>query len=202
MTLTDITLPEVKVYTQSAKFFRRGEQDFVEISFIGAKDTLVERVQPSHMAQFRSEWDAYCDGRPMQRRGGIPLTDLAGLDEARAEGYIARNVHTLEELAALSDAQCQGIGHGTLTDRQGARKLVAQRQLETRDRMQRAVHEASAAIGPRPAERYAPNAEMEAVRGELAELRQSIADLAALIGQPNKTHGRRKPRASKRNEVD
>ena len=46
MTLTDITLPEVKVYTQSAKFFRRGEQDFVEISFIGAKDTLVERVSP------------------------------------------------------------------------------------------------------------------------------------------------------------
>ena len=122
------------------------------------------------MAQFRSEWDAYCDGRPMQRREGIPLTDLPGLDEARAEGYVARNVHTLEELAALSDAQCQGIGHGTLTDRQGARKLVAQRQLEIRNRMQRAVQEASAAIGPRPAERYAPNADMEAVRGELAEL--------------------------------
>jgi hypothetical protein len=201
MTLTDFTLPEVKVYTQSAKFFRRGEQDFVEISFIGAKDTLVERVQPSHMAQFRTEWDAYCDGRPMQRRQGIPLTDLPGLDEARAEGYIARNVHTLEELAALSDALCQGIGHGTLTDRQGARKLVAQRQLEIRDRMQRAVHEASAAIGPRPSERYAPNADMEAVRGELAELRQSIADLAALIGQPRKPHIRRKPRASKRNEA-
>ena len=100
MMLTDITLPEVKVYTQSAKFFRHGDQDFVEISFIGAKDTLVERVQPSHMAQFRSEWDAYCDGRPRQRREGIPLTDLPGLDEARAEGYVARNVHTLEELAA------------------------------------------------------------------------------------------------------
>ena len=199
MTLTDITLPEVKVYTQSAKFFRRGEQDFVEISFIGAKDTLVERVQPSHMAQFRSEWDAYCDGRPMQRREGIPLTELPGLDEARAEGYVARNVHTLEELAALSDAQCQGIGHGTLTDRQGARKLVAQRQLEIRDRMQRAVHEASAAIGPRPAERYAPNADMESVRGEIAELRQSIADLAKLMeSKPGKSQAA----FSKRSEVD
>jgi hypothetical protein len=202
MTLTDITLPEVKVYTQSAKFFRRGEQDFVEISFIGAKDTLVERVQPSHMAQFRSEWDAYCDGRPMRRREGIPLTDLPGLDEARAEGYVARNVHTLEELAALNDAQCQGIGHGTLTDRQGARKLVAQRQHEVRDRMQRAVHEASAAIGPRPAERYVPTAETEALRGEIAELRQSIADLAELMGQSGKPHGKRKQRVSKRNEAD
>src|SRR5262245_41373278 len=142
MTLTDITLPEVKVYTQAAKFFRRGDQDYVEISFIGAKDTLVERVQPSHMATFSNEWDDYCDGRPIQRRAGTALTDLPSLDHEKAECYIARNVHTLEELAALSDAQCQGIGHGTLTDRQGARKLVAQRQLETRDQMQRAVHEA------------------------------------------------------------
>ena len=87
----------------------------------------------------------------------------------------------------MNDAQCQGIGHGTLTDRQGARKLVAQRQHEVRDRMQRAVHEASAAIGPRPAERYAPNAEMEALRGEIAELRQSIADLGGLIAKISTT---------------
>lgn len=192
MTLTDITLPEVKVYTQSAKFFRRGEQDFVEISFIGAKDTLVERVGPSHMAQFRSEWDAYCDGRPMQRREGIALTELPGIDDEKAESYIARNVHTLEELAALSDAQCQGIGHGTLTDRQGARKLVAQRQLELRDRMQRAVHEASAAIGPRPAERYAPSADLDLIKSEIAELKQGIADLAGLVAKTTQQRGKSK----------
>ena len=207
MTLTDITLPEVRVYTQAAKFFRRGEQDFVEISFIGAKDTLVEKVAPAHMAQFRNEWDAYCDGRPMQRRAGIGLTELAGLDDEKAESYVARNVHTLEELAALSDAQCQGIGHGTLTDRQGARKLVMQRQLERRDRMQRAVHEATAAIAPKPAEQYAPSADLESVKGELAELRQGIADLAALIGGDTKLGGETKPRgrskaaAAKRNGV-
>jgi len=201
MTLTDITLPEVKVYTQAAKFFRRGEQDFVEISFIGAKDTLVERVQPSHMAQFRPEWDAYCDGRPMQRREGIALTELPGLDEARAEGYVARNVHTLEELAALSDAQCQGIGHGTLTDRQGARKLVTQRQLEARDRMQRAVHEASAAIGPKPAERYAPSSDLESIKGEIAELRQGIADLAELVAATSRPRGRSKT-STRRRETD
>lgn len=201
MTLTDITLPEVKVYTQSAKFFRRGEQDFVEISFIGAKDTLVERVQPSHMAQFRNEWDAYCDGRPMQRREGVPLTDLPGLDEARAESYIARNVHTLEELAALSDAQCQGIGHGTLTDRQGARKLVTQRQLEARDRMQRAVHEASATIGPKPAERTVPSPEFESVKGEIAELKQGIAELAGLIAKTMPPRRKSRP-AAKRSEAD
>lgn len=194
MTLTDITLPEVKVYTQSAKFFRRGEHDFVEISFIGAKDTLVEKVSPSHMAQFRNEWDAYCDGRPLMRRQGMPLTDLPGLDDERAEHYVARNVHTLEELAALSDAQCQGIGHGTITDRQGARRLVLQRQVEMRDRMQRAVQEASATIGSRPVESYAPSADLESVKSEIVELRQAIADLAALIG--NATPGRGKSRSA------
>jgi len=201
MTLADITLPEVKVYTQAAKFFRRGDQDFVEISFIGAKDTLVERVQPSHMAQFRPEWDAYCDGRPMQRREGIPLTELPGLDGERAENYIARNVHTLEELAALSDAQCQGIGHGTLTDRQGARKLVTQRQLEARDRMQRAVHEASAALGPRPAERYAPGSDLESIKGEIAELRQGVADLTELVARTARPRGKSKA-TTRRQEAD
>lgn len=190
MTLTDITLPEVKVYTQSAKFFRRGEEDFVEISFVGAKDTLVERVKPSHMAAFRHEWDAYCDGRPAQRREGIALTELPGVDGEKAESYVARNVHTLEELAALSDAQCQGIGHGTLTDRQGARKLVMQRQLEARDRMQRAVHEASAAIGPKPAERYVASADLDAVKAEIAELKQGIADLAGLVAKATRPRGR------------
>jgi hypothetical protein len=198
MTLTDITLPEVKVYAQSAKFFRRGEQDFVEISFVGAKDTLVEKVTPSHMAQFRNEWDAYCDGRPIERRQGIPLTDLSGLDAARADSYIARNVHTAEELAALSDAQCQGIGHGAITDRQAARKLVLQRQREMRDRMQRAVHEASAAIGPRPVEQHAPNADLEAVKTEIAELKQAVADLAGLVGKAAAARAKPKAVAAKR----
>jgi len=201
MTLTDITLPEVKVYTQAAKFFRRGDQDFVEISFVGAKDTLVERVQPSHMAAFRPEWDAYCDGRPIERRAGTALTELPGLDDERAEGYVARNVHTLEELAALSDAQCQGIGHGTLTDRQGARKLVAQRQLETRERMQRAVHEASAAIGPKPTERYAPSSELNSIKGEITELKQGIADLAELVARATRPRSRSKT-TTRRQEVD
>lgn len=201
MTLTDITLPEVKVYVQSAKFFRRGEQDFVEISFVGAKDTLVERVKPSHMAQFRSEWDAYCDGRPMQRREGALLTDLPGLDPEKAENYVARNIHTLEELAALSDAQCQGIGHGTLTDREGARKLVTQRKLEDRDRMQRAVHEASAAIGSKPAEQYAPNADLDFVKAEIAELKKSVADLAGVVAMAKRP--RAKSNASvRRQEAD
>lgn len=201
MTAMDITIPEVRVYTQTAKFFRRGDQDYVEISFVGAKDTLVEKVKPAHMAQFRSEWDAYCDGRPMRRREGTALIELPGLDEDRAAIYVARNVHTIEELAALSDAQCQGIGHGALTDRQGARKLVMKRQLEAREQTQRAVYEASATLGTRPSEICAPTAEIESVKGEIAELKQGIAELAGMVGKSGSSRGRSKA-VPKRNEVE
>jgi hypothetical protein len=137
----------------------------------------------------------------MQRREGIPLTDLPGLDLEKAEIYVARNVHTLEELAALSDAQCQGIGHGTLTDREGARKLVTQRQLKDRDRMQRAVHEASATVGSKPAGQYAPSADLDFVKAEIAELKQSIADLAGLVATAKRSRGKSKAGA-RRQEAD
>ena len=140
--------------------------------------------------------------RPANRAPRGHCADRAsGLDEEKAEGYVARNVHTLEELAALSDAQCQGIGHGTLTDRQGARKLVAQRLLETRERMQRAVHEASAAIGPKPAERYVPSSDLDSIKGEIAELRQGIADLVELIARTTRPRGRSRT-TTRRQEAD
>lgn len=204
MTIADITLPEVRIYNKAAKFFRRGDVDYVEISFIGAKDTFVEKVQPSHMAEFRNEWDAYCDGRPITRRAGIALTELPGLDAEKAENYVVRNVHTLEELAALSDAQCQGIGHGALTDRQAARKLVAQREIESREKMQRAVHEASAAIGPRPLESFTASAAVESVKDEIAELKKSIAELSRIVATERpKTRSRNSSRkTARRNEVD
>jgi hypothetical protein len=179
--MLDILLPEVKPLTQSARFFRKDEQDFIEVSFVGSKDTVIQRVGPGHMAQFKAEWDAFCDGRPIERRAGTPLTALAGITPERAEFYLARNIHTLEELAALSDAQCQSVGHGTLTDRKGAIALVLQRQLEARDKAQRAVQEATAAIGPKPADAYVTQSEIALVKSELAELKTM---LAALVGKP------------------
>jgi hypothetical protein len=175
----DITLPEVKPLTQSARFFRKDEQDFVEVAFVGSKDTVIQRVAPGHMAQFKAEWDAFCDGRPIARRAGLALTELAGITQERAEYYLARNIHTLEELAALSDAQCQSVGHGTLTDRKGAIGLVAQRQFVAREKAQRAVQEATAAIGPKPADAYVTQSEIALMKSELAELKSMLATLVS-----------------------
>lgn len=191
MTLADFTLPEVKVCPQAARFFRDGEKNKVEISFVGSKDTTVQVVTPQHMAQFREEWAAYCDGRPPEKRAGIPLTDLKSINEARAEYYLSRNIHNLEELAALNDGQCQAVGHGTLTDRKGARELVMSRQAQSKDRLHREIQEKTAAIGPVPAEKYAGNSEVESLKSEVAELKQGMGQILELLqkkpGRPKKS---------------
>lgn len=188
MTLQDITLPEVKAHTQTARFFRDGNKDKIEISFVGSKDTLVQVVKPDHMATYRSEWDAFCDGRPLEIRVGTPLTDLPAISEGRAQDYIHRNVHNLEELAALNDGQCQAMGHGTLTDRKGARELVTMRQMQLREKLQREVHDKSSTIGPQGGYDSAPSADVEALKNEMAELKAMLA--AALApkkpGRPKK----------------
>ena len=173
----DITLPEVKAHTQTARFFRDGKKDKIEIKFVGSKDTLIQTVTPVHMATYKAEWDAFCDGRPAERRHGTPLTDLPAISEPRAADYIHRNVHNLEELAALNDGQCQALGHGTLTDRKGARELVSTRMLQIRDKLQREVQTKSVGIGAVPAEKYAGGAEVEALKGEVAEMKEGMVQV-------------------------
>lgn len=171
----DITLPEVRAHAQTARFFRDGNKDKIEIAFVGSKDTLIQAVAPAHMAQFKAEWDAFCDGRPLEKRPGTALTELSSINEAREQEYVHRNVHNLEELAALNDGQCQALGHGTLTDRKAARELLTVRGMQQRTHMERLVREATATIGPVPAEKYAGNSDVEALKAEMAELKAMLA---------------------------
>jgi hypothetical protein len=188
MSMQEITLPEVKAHAQTARFFRDGNKNKIEISFVGSKDTLNQTVTPAHMAQFKAEWDAFCDGREPEQRPGTPLTELPSITEGRAKEYIHRNVHNLEELAALDDGQCQMLGHGTLTDRKGARALVANRVMKKRDDLERELQKKTAAIGPVPAEAYAGASDVEALKADMAELKAMLA--AALApkkgGRPKK----------------
>jgi hypothetical protein len=179
----ELTLPEVAAMPQHARFFKDGGRDFVEISFVGAKDTVVKKVQPEHMAKFRAEWNSYCDGQPMARRPGTPLTDIPGVDEQRAEAYLARNIHNAEELSVLSDAQCQGVGHGTLTQRESARKILAHRKYESQEKARKAVSDAAATIGPVPAETYASKSELTEVKQSIGELSASVSALVQMLSQ-------------------
>jgi hypothetical protein len=187
----NIDIPGVKAMQQSARFFRDGEADFIEISFVGSKDTTINKVKPEHMAKFRPEWDSYCDGTPMKPRTGTPLTDLPGVDEQRAQQYVSRNVHTAEEIAALSDAQCQALGHGTLTLRKAAQEMIQLRAMKEQERSRDLVTKAAATIGAVPAEKYASASDLAEIKTQIADLSQNVAALVAALsarkpGRPKK----------------
>lgn len=181
MNTAEITLPEVQSLPQSARFYKDGEKTLVEISFIGSKDNIVRKVQPEHMAKFRDEWNAFCDGEPLTRRKGTPLTEV--MDEQRAQHYFSLNVHNVEELSALSDGQCQALGHGTLTLRETSRKLMIQRKIEAHDRASKVISDATSKIGAMPEAK----ADIDALKSDVAELKTMFAQfLAAQAENPKR----------------
>lgn len=170
----DYEIPEVLSYQHQPRFFNDKGKHFVEISTIGAKDTVVHKVTPEIMARFRDEWNAYCDGRPIERRAGTPLTVLKEISQDAADDYQKKNLHTLEELAVLSDHQCQGLGHGLITLRKKAQQIVMQRKAAEQTKVQDKINAESTKSAPAP-----DNA------GEIAELKSAVEEqgkqIAALI---------------------
>jgi hypothetical protein len=174
----EIDIPEVARMHQNARFYRDGERDYVEISYVGSKDTMIHRVKPEHMAMFRAEWNAYCDGIPVKKREGTPLVDVPNMPDAVAEKYIGMNIHNAEELAALSDGQCQALGHGALTLRNSARAVLQRRKASDLEAASRKISQAAASAGSlSDAEaqaaldaKYASKADVDEIKGMLAQL--------------------------------
>ena len=190
----DISLPEVTVRTLRGRFFKDPSGgDKIEISFAGSKDTVVSEVTPEFMAEYREEWNAYCDGRPLAQRAGTALTDIPGLNSDRAKHLVHMNVHTVEELSVLSDMSCQQVGHGTMTERKAARKLLSERHYNKRQETQKKMEVAMAAAAP------VKDAEADAKLDKLISIgEQTNQALLALVQalQP------RKPGRPKKEESD
>ena len=189
MSMQDIEIPEVPSMHQNARFFKDEGQDFVEISFVGSKDTIIHKVKPEHMAKYRDEWTAFCDGSPLKKRDGTPLTEIRNMNEQVAEKYVQQNVHTMEELAALSDAQCQALGHGTLTFRNTARETLELRKARQMEIVAKKISEASRSVQPMPSEemdaKYASKEDVDEIKGMLAQL--LAATQKRKPGRPAKT---------------
>lgn len=173
--MIDIDLPEVQSFAQQPRFYKDGGKDFVEISFLGTKDTLIKKVTPDIMAKFRDAWNAYCDGKPMEKRKGTPLTALPEINEQMAEEFVRRNLHTLEELAVLTDHQCQGLGHGLITLRRKAIAMVQQREFAERDKAHKAITAQNVKAAPVPDEIQ-----------EITELKGVVAAQGAAMAEQSK----------------
>ncbi len=168
----NVDLPEVQSFALRPRFYRQGNKDYVEISAVGSKDTNICKVTPEIMAQFPAEWRAYSDGQPLLPRKGTPLTAIPQMTDEQAKKLFDGGVHVLEELAILTDAQCQPFGHGTITLR-----TMAQRELAKREAARRAANHdrISAAVAqPMP---------VETVNEDMAKLTTSIDSLTTKFDQ-------------------
>lgn len=180
--MSDITVSGVKETPTTARFYRNDKgSEYVELSFVGSKDTLVQRATAELRMEYKDAYDAYCDGVPLAKRQGTALTTI--MDGQQAESYIQRNVHTLEEFAALTDGQCQSLGHGTLTLRKKAQAIVGQAQLADKLQKGKRIADEMSEVGKTQAD--AVTADIQELKGAVSELTTSMGELtkgiAALI---------------------
>ena len=174
----DVSIPEVQAIGQTVEFYKKDGIDYATISFVGMKDNVIKKVTPEIMGKFKPQWDAYCDGVPIEQRKGSPLTDI--VQEERAKIYIQKNVHNIEELAVLSDAQCQSVGHGTLTDRKTAMQYLQQKKLAQFEATRKAIERAAPTIRSQD-EQPQESEQVKQLSAKVDALTESVAALAQTL---------------------
>lgn len=114
-----------------ATFFKDGASVFVRIKNIHDKFSIVERKATGEdTARFPAEYAAYESGLNEVEVVGTKLTEVPGITPAIERNYKLKGIRTAEELAGLSDAGCQNIGLGGITNRKAAQHMLAAKRLE------------------------------------------------------------------------
>jgi predicted flap endonuclease-1-like 5' DNA nuclease len=103
--------------------------DLVEIRRVGDSNTVLYKVAEKAdflEENFPLEWAAYQKtGAVSVPSAGTPLTAIKGLGPRRASALEKQDVHTVEQLAELSDASASSLGAGTSDLRKKARDHLA-----------------------------------------------------------------------------
>ena len=137
-------------------------RDFVLIICPGQPKSEVHReVRERDRQDYAQEWAAYKAGKE-QRLSGTPVELLPGLEASRADSLKTLYIHTIEQLAELSQPAMQRVGMGAVELVQKAKAYLSKNSTEVvalktelakRDEtiaeMQRQLAELSAAIQPR-----------------------------------------------------
>lgn len=114
---------------------------------VGDPDESVVPMKPHNkqhlIDRFPDAWRDF-NGEAMEV-SGTPLTEL-GLTEAKILDFRLNGVSTVEQVAALSDANCEAIGFGTRKLRSAAQAMIAAQQQEASERVLAA---AAAPVPPR-----------------------------------------------------
>lgn len=148
------------------------DTEFVRIHIPGDKNYSAEREATAQdKERFALEYARFKNGLKEEEQAvGTPLKHWPAMTRAMAKEFAAVNVHTVEQLASLSDTAKQAFGMGAL---EWSRK--AQAMLDT-------------AAGGAAAEKYA--AENEALKREMADLRAELAAVSARVDADKRGPGR------------
>lgn len=105
------------------------DTDYVRIMTPGDKTSMPERpVREQDRQEYRRAWQAYQQNQsaPME---GTPLKEWPGITRAQVEELAYFNVHTVEQLASISDGNAQNMGP-VLALRQRARDYIERAKSE------------------------------------------------------------------------
>ena len=139
------------------------------------KDEWHGKVNEDHKREFPEQWRAYKEGKE-QRLSGTPVELLPGMVAGRADVYKAHYVHTIEQLADLSDLAKQKLGMGTGDDVKKAREFL---------------QKGSGDVLILKAENEALKVQSTALQAQLTALSEQVAALTAKPkrGRPRKVNG-------------
>lgn len=139
------------------------DRDWVRISPPGDSTTMIEReVRDDDRDRFKRLYERYKSGQEM-RPEGTAIESWPRITRAQAEELKYLKCFTVEQLAAMSDAQCQRAGAGVMSLRKEAQAF-----LET-------------ARDTAMAQKFA--AENERLKQEIEDLKAQFAELASKRGK-------------------
>ena len=163
-----------------AQGFEVGEKiDYIEIHGAGSKLSVFHRkVTEQDKIVYGHEWDLYQRGLE-QVAEGTPLAVWPVLTGGVIANLKSHNIHTIEALAACSDAALQNIGPGTRQLQNAAKSFL---------------EEAISGNANLPAENVDLQAENERLVAKIAELEAKVAGQAEKIERQAKKLDARKTR--------
>jgi len=136
------------------------DRDFVSIRNPGSMDNVVREAREADKEKYATQWARYVANQE-QVQDGTPIEEWPALTASQREELKYLKVCTVEAIAGLSDAQAQRLGAGYMSLREKAKAYLD----NAKD---------SAA-----AQRLA--ADNEALRNELKDLRDVVAQLQAQV---------------------
>lgn len=105
------------------------EKDFVRIMIPGSQNTIIESpVEDYHKRRFPIQWAKFQSVGGGGEMSGWKLESWPAINTAQVKTLKYMGIHTVEQLAEISDTAAQQVGHGTMELRTRAKAAVAAAQ--------------------------------------------------------------------------